>query len=91
MSSFEPKNELEYFCISALASKLGQIIKIMAHYHANFSFFFDLTYFREVGQKCGNILVHFLVQIKTSKSDLEINWPLKGIQDKNSVALILID
>ena len=24
-----------YFCISALASKMGQIIKIMAHYHAN--------------------------------------------------------
>ena len=25
----------KYFCISALASKIGQIIKIMAHYHAN--------------------------------------------------------
>ena len=25
---------LKYFCISALASKMGQIIKIMAHYHA---------------------------------------------------------
>ena len=33
--SFEPKNERKYFCISALASKMGQIIKIMAHYHAN--------------------------------------------------------
>ena len=33
--SFEPKNERKYFYISALASKMGQIIKIMAHYHAN--------------------------------------------------------
>ena len=29
------KNEQKYFCISALASKMGQIIKTMAHYHAN--------------------------------------------------------
>ena len=29
------KNERKYLCISALASKMGQIIKIMAHYHAN--------------------------------------------------------
>ena len=33
--SFEPKVEQKYFCISALASKIGQIIKIMALYHAN--------------------------------------------------------
>ena len=33
--SFEPKNQQKYFCISALASKMGQIIKIMALYHAN--------------------------------------------------------
>ena len=33
--SFELKNERKYFCISALASKMGQIIKIMACYHAN--------------------------------------------------------
>ena len=33
--SFEPKNERKYFCISAIASKMGQIIKIMACYHAN--------------------------------------------------------
>jgi hypothetical protein len=30
--SFEPKKEQKYFCISALASKMGQIIKVMAHY-----------------------------------------------------------
>ena len=36
MSSFEPKNERKYFCISALASKMGQIVKTMAHYHANY-------------------------------------------------------
>ena len=29
------KNEQKYFCISALASKMGLFIKIMAHYHAN--------------------------------------------------------
>ena len=33
--SFEPKSERKHFCISALASKVGQIIKIMAHYLAN--------------------------------------------------------
>jgi hypothetical protein len=33
--SFGPKNEQKYLCISALASKMGQIIKIMAPYHAN--------------------------------------------------------
>jgi hypothetical protein len=32
--SFEPKNERKYFCNSALVSKMGQIKKIMAHYHA---------------------------------------------------------
>ena len=31
MSLFEPKNEQKYFCISALASKMGQIIKMMAN------------------------------------------------------------
>ena len=36
MSSFEPKTEQKYLCISALASKMGQIIKIMAHYHGNY-------------------------------------------------------
>jgi hypothetical protein len=35
MSSFEPKNERKYFGISALASEMGQIIKIMARHHAN--------------------------------------------------------
>ena len=36
MFLFKPKNEQKYSCISALASKMGQIIKIMAHYHANY-------------------------------------------------------
>ena len=40
--------------------------------------FFDLTYFRAVGQKYTSIFVHFLVQMKTSKSHSEINWPLIG-------------
>ena len=31
----EPKTELKFFCNSALASKMGQIIKINAYYHAN--------------------------------------------------------
>ena len=33
--SFEPKNERFYFCISGLASKMSQLEKKMAHYHAN--------------------------------------------------------
>jgi hypothetical protein len=33
--SFEPKTDRMYFSISALASKMGEIIKIMAHSHAN--------------------------------------------------------
>jgi hypothetical protein len=33
--SFEPKTEGKYFCIFDLISKMGQIKKIIAHYHAN--------------------------------------------------------
>ena len=33
--SFEPKTKLKHFCNSALASKMDQIKKIMAEYHAN--------------------------------------------------------
>ena len=33
--SLEPKTDQKYFSISALVSKMGQIIKIMAHSHAN--------------------------------------------------------
>ena len=39
--------------------------------------FFDLTYFRELGQKCKNIFVWFLVQMKTSKFAYEIDWPFE--------------
>ena len=39
--------------------------------------FFDLTHFRELGQNYRNILVWFLVQIKTLKFASEINWPLQ--------------
>ena len=35
--------------------------------------FFDLTYFREVGQKHRNIFVGFLIQMKTSENHSEIN------------------
>ena len=38
--------------------------------------FFDLTHFRELGQNYRNILVRFLVQIKTLKFASQINWPL---------------
>ena len=75
MSSFEPKNEQKYFCISVLAPKMGKIIKTMAHYPSNtiiFILFFDLTYLREVGQKYRNVFVHFLVEMNTSKSLSEI-------------------
>ena len=33
------KNQRKYFCISALASKMGLIIKIMADYHAYYKIF----------------------------------------------------
>ena len=33
--SFEPNSKQKYFCIFALASKMCQIIKIMAPYHAD--------------------------------------------------------
>ena len=39
--------------------------------------FFGLTYFRQLGQKYRNIFVSFLVQMKTSKSNSEINRPLQ--------------
>jgi hypothetical protein len=42
----------------------------------NLHSFFDLTYFRGVGQKYRNIFVRFLVQMKTSKGHSEINRPL---------------
>ena len=35
ISSFEPKTEQKYYSISALSSKMGQKIKIMALYHGN--------------------------------------------------------
>jgi hypothetical protein len=35
--------------------------------------FFDLTHFRELGQKYRYIFVHFLVQMKNEKSASEIN------------------
>ena len=34
MSSFEPKTKRKYFCISDLASRMGQTKKAMAYYHA---------------------------------------------------------
>ena len=40
--------------------------------------FFSLTHFRELGQKYKNIFVRFLVQMKTSKFALEINWHLQS-------------
>ena len=39
-------------------------------------FFFDLTNFREVGEKYRNMFACFLVQMKTPKSYSEINLPL---------------
>ena len=50
--------------------------------------FFDLTYFREVGQKNRNIFVHFLVQMKTSKSHSEIIWPLRWLWLWNNIGFM---
>ena len=33
--SFEPKKDKFHFCISVLVSKMSQLEKVMAHYHAN--------------------------------------------------------
>ena len=42
--SFEPKNERFFFCISALASKMSQLKKIMAHHNANLSNYLVIIY-----------------------------------------------
>ena len=52
------------------------IIYLLSNIVCNLHSFFDLTYFWEVGQKYINIFVRFLVQMKTSESHSEINWPL---------------
>ena len=49
--------------------------------------FFDLIHFRELGQKYRNILVRFLVQMKTLKVASEINWPLARIEMTYSVTI----
>ena len=46
---------------------------------------FDLTHFRELGQKYKNIFVVFLVQMKIFKSAFEINWPLETTHSKLGV------
>ena len=97
--SFEPKNEQKYFCISAPASKMGQIIKIMLiimlisnHLSSNIitCIFFYLTQFRELGQQYKNIFIRFLVQIKTLKSASEINWPLARVRRDSSFASYIL-
>ena len=50
--------------------------------------FFDLTHFRELGQNYRNILVRFLVQMKTLKFASEINWPL-GAKCKGKTLLVI--
>ena len=82
MSSFEPKNEQKYFCISALASKMGQIIKIMAHCHANkwlFIFYFNnlhslfyFTFFLVFSLKYRNILVRLYLKWRHPKVILKL-------------------
>ena len=51
----------------------------------NLHSFFDLTHFRELGQKYKNIFLRFLVQMKTLKFAFEINWPLviEGLLKEN--------
>ena len=53
-----------------------------------FSFIWP-TYFRKVGEKHRNIFVRFLVQMKTSKSHSEINWPLLCMMMNNMNANII--
>ena len=49
-----------------------------------FLIWFDLTHFRKLRQKYRNILVRFLVQMKTLKFASEISWPLVTSQDPAS-------
>ena len=46
--------------------------------------FIHLTHFRELGQKCRNIFVWFLVQMKTLNFAFEIKWPLMRKKNQNA-------
>ena len=87
--SFEPKNELKYFCISALASKIGQIKKMEALYTANWRILFcfsNTTFliwplFRGYGRNTKNIVVCFKFWfwnlLTFSKADIQHLNPLE--------------
>ena len=49
----------------------------------NLHSFFDLTHFRELGQKYKNIFVRFLVQMKTLNFAFEIIGPLALERNRN--------
>ena len=71
--SFEPKSERNYFLISALASKYRSNQKNEGTLsYQLWSLFFDLTYFRSLGQKSKIDFVRFLVQMRTRKFAFEI-------------------
>ena len=56
---------------------MGRIMLISDYVSYNIIIWFlDLIHFRELGQKYKNIVVRFLVQMRSLEFAFEINWPL---------------
>ena len=87
-----PKIHQNIARISALASKMGQIKKIMSfgyikwwfnlHDNVPLSFLFDPYWW--LGQKSKHYFVAFLENFKTPQFCSEINWPLQTVLSRSS-------
>ena len=53
---------------------------MITNWHDSEPLFFLIDSFLRLGQKYKNILVGFLVHVKTFKSAFEINWPLEYLK-----------
>ena len=82
------KYQQKYFSISALASKISQLKKIMADYHVNLSSNIIICFL--IRAEIQKYFHWFLVQMKTSKSAFEINWPLGALQTLSHSSSVLI-
>ena len=76
------KYQQKYFSISALASKISQLKKIMADYHVNLSSNIIICFL--IRAEIQKYFHWFLVQMKTSKFAFRINWHLfwTGVLDR---------
>ena len=65
---------------------MGQIIRMISDYLSSniIICIFYLTHFRELGQKCRNIFIRFLVQMKALNFAFEIKWPLRRKKNQNA-------